>query len=158
MRNGELPSTPVGTTQVLVHTDEIIYSNLEYSTERWMGPDGGEGFVHFEKLFDSGPILACRSFLVLLFLVASKIIRGVRKSNPQCPLLRVYSSLAWTEVNLLVIGLVDHFDFRILDARADDFKIRQRSVCIRDKGQGLLYAREYLLELGKLCPSVALFL
>ncbi|KAI1495963.1 cytochrome P450 [Biscogniauxia marginata] len=103
--------TPVGMTLVLLHADETLYPDpRRFNPDRWMGPDGGQ---KLDKTF-------------------APFLRGTRAC--------LGMHLAWAEMYLLVAGLVDRFDFRYLNARADDFECDSDQFAIGTKGKSVLEA------------------
>ncbi|RWA05744.1 hypothetical protein EKO27_g9361 [Xylaria grammica] len=99
--------TPMGMTPVLQNADEALYPDARrFNPDRWQGSTGRS---KLDKAFApfSGGTRACLGM-----------------------------HLAWADMYLLVAGLVDRFDFRYPDARAEDFEITSDQFCHRHEGQG----------------------
>ncbi|GAW17294.1 hypothetical protein ANO14919_067490 [Xylariales sp. No.14919] len=103
--------TPVGMTPVLQHADEALYPDTRrFNPDRWLDLTGQP---KLNKTF-------------------APFLRGTRAY--------LGMHLAWADTYLLVAGLVDRFDFRYPDARAEDFEITSDQFAIGTKGKGVLKA------------------
>ncbi|XDG06281.1 hypothetical protein ABKA04_005896 [Annulohypoxylon sp. FPYF3050] len=103
--------TPVGMTLVLLHANENLYPDpRRFNPDRWMDPSG---LQELDKTF--APFL---------------------KGSRSC--LGMY--LAWAEMYLLVANLVDRYDFRYLNAQAEDFECDSDQFAIGTSGKGVLKA------------------
>ncbi|RYP40757.1 hypothetical protein DL767_001475 [Monosporascus sp. MG133] len=103
--------TPVGMTLVLLHANEELFPEPQkFNPDRWMDHDGGP---KLDKHF-------------------APFLKGTRGC--------LGMHLAWAEMNLLVAGLVDRFDFQFLDARAEDFECDSDQFALGTRGKGVLNA------------------
>ncbi|KAK8046184.1 cytochrome P450 [Apiospora saccharicola] len=103
--------TPVSMSLILLHADEAIYPEpLNFNPGRWMDSSGGP---RLEKRF-------------------APFLKGTRGC--------LGMHLAWAEMNVLMAGLVDRFDFQFRDARAEDFESDSDQFALGTRGKGVLNA------------------